>query len=990
MKGRDNTEKYLERQNHENTLSSFLDPPIYCRPHTRWWWMGNAALEEDITWQLEQMREQGIGGVEQITMQPVYRKGNVPYLSDRFFELVKHAIEEARRLGMEFSLNFGGPGWVIGGDWLPPEDRSMNMVPTWTRITGSTTFSGEIPIDIGDHPQTGQIRLEGIDPKDELLAMVAARVGDGVLQEDSLLDLTGRVDGRSLEWEVPDGQWQLMAFWLKPTGQGHAIDHFNKEAMERYCKHLGGRFREEFGEEFGKTVESFFVDSFEVALLDNGIYWSRGLLDRFRETEGYDLVPYLPAIWWEVGEISPRIRYDVNHFLHRVGLEAFFSTFLDWCQRNGVRGRIQPYGFTTDIIEGAGMTHIPEMEITAGEKDTLTRFDTRIGPKKYVSSGAHIYGRNVVSVEAYTYLHWESYRGTLEELKIASDMFLRSGANKFYNHGYSCTPERETAPSRRFQSEVLISHPNVWWKYYRRLSDYLARCCHLLRQGSFVADIAVYSPLASQWTEDVLNARSWPRGFEWGELGRLLIANGYDFDLVNDDSLVNLSRMEKGTITINETEYSVLILPNIRAMPLETLKAVRDWVEGGGKVVALERVPEASVGMQDWESRDREVRRIVEEMFDLPRWRVNPTAPREYGRGKTYHIHNVIDRSNPLDRHASVFDPFLNVLREHVTPDMGIDFLKHDIRENRGITHIHRRTDERDIYFVANVQDRAMDMPLAFRVTGKRPTECNPVSGEIHRLWEYREEGEVTRLPISLPPYGSTFIVFEDQQNTQGHVTESTLDRVIRVNDHAVQGIVSQNGIHGVTLDDGSSGRTSVEDIPPYFRIEGDWQLLLKGKDFPETSISLSGLGSWTEDERTKHFSGTGRYEVKFDLPVSYLFKDLLLDLDLGSVGDIAEVELNGIDVGVRWMRGQTLDITEAARPGTNSLVVKVTNTLINRVSGLEEIPPVPDHLKERLGGDAGTRRKRAQELFGYQPLPPSGLMGPVTIQVGRKISIDI
>ena len=98
----------------------FADPPASCRPHTRWWWMGNAITKDDLTWQLQQMHEQGIGGVEQITMGEVYEKGNVPYLSEEHLDLLVHAIREAKKRGMEFSLNFGGPGWVIGGAWVPP------------------------------------------------------------------------------------------------------------------------------------------------------------------------------------------------------------------------------------------------------------------------------------------------------------------------------------------------------------------------------------------------------------------------------------------------------------------------------------------------------------------------------------------------------------------------------------------------------------------------------------------------------------------------------------------------------------------------------------------------------------------------------------------------------------------------------------------------------------------------------------------------------
>ncbi|MCA9438902.1 MAG: glycosyl hydrolase, partial [Candidatus Omnitrophica bacterium] len=97
---------------------SFLSPPMDCFPHTRWWWPGSAVTKDEITWELEQMRSKGIGGVEQISMGPVYEKGNIEYLSDEYLEMAKHTVAEAKRLGMEVSFNFGGPGWVIGGDWV--------------------------------------------------------------------------------------------------------------------------------------------------------------------------------------------------------------------------------------------------------------------------------------------------------------------------------------------------------------------------------------------------------------------------------------------------------------------------------------------------------------------------------------------------------------------------------------------------------------------------------------------------------------------------------------------------------------------------------------------------------------------------------------------------------------------------------------------------------------------------------------------------------
>ena len=112
-----------------------------------------------------------------------------------------------------------------------------------------------------------------------------------------------------------------------------------------------------------------------------------------------------------------------------------------------------------------------------------------------------------------------------------------------------------------------------------------------MRQGDFTPDIALYSPLANQWTLDVLNARKWTREFDWGSLGDLLLSNGYDFDLLNDDALQNLADTNDGLIKIREMAYKILILPNIQAIPVQILENIQAYVKAGGVVMALERVP---------------------------------------------------------------------------------------------------------------------------------------------------------------------------------------------------------------------------------------------------------------------------------------------------------------------------------------------------------------------------------------------------------------
>jgi hypothetical protein len=985
----------------EDLRQNFLNPPMTCRPQTYWFWPGSGVTEKEITWELQQMHDHGLGGVLiNSAFSPIYEKGSIPFLSDEHLAMLRHAVLTAKKLDMKVTLNFSG-GWVFGGFWVPPQERSQSLVPAALELTGPRNFSRELPKFKKAADHRGEITVTDIPDSDKLVAVVAGRIVDGKMEAASLVDLTLQVQGSTLHWSVPAGDWQVTAFWLKYTGQRTVapdygqdhwcVDHFSRTAMKNYCDFIGGKFYQAVGDEFGKTVEALHCDSFEMASLPNGIYWSDSLMTEFRQYKGYDLARYLPALWWSVSDISPKIRYDVNDFLNHAGLGIFFSAFFDWCHRHNVQGSMEPYGFSTDILQGAGRADIPIMEITPGEKDAVPWFDTRIGPRRYVASGADLYGRNIIGVEAYTFIHWEIFRATLEELKIASDGFFCAGANKFYNHLYSYTPEREAAPSRTLPWEAVINHTNIWWKYYRLLADYIARCCFLLRLGAPVKDIAVYSPLANQWTLDVQNARKWTRDFYWGELGKLIAANGYDFDLVNDKVLQHQAQLADGKVSVGSMEYKILILPNIQAMPLETLESIQRYVKNGGVVIALERVPESSTGFVDYAARDAKVRALVSEMFTEPVGD-NGTGPRDFGKGRTYHIKLVINRQDVLDWRSSALDPFVNTLREHTMPDVSIDLSAAGLRENNGVSFAHRKVGENDLYFVSNIQERSCTTPVTFRIQGKVPWRWNPYDGTITRLCQYRAKANSIEVPLDLAPYESMFLLLQPDEDSV-RVEPSSLRMITDIKGDALIALAGENGVHQVVAEKQKrrySFPVTIKNVPPPFQINGQWTMILEGNSFARVESTLTQLVSWTSDPRTKHFSGTGRYETSFALPSEYLAPDLQLELDLGSVGNVAEVEVNGKRVGICWMRNQRLNITRTVSGGSNRLVVLVTNTLINRASGLTQLVPVPEDLVAHYGRGTTSYSAGFRGPVGFKPLPASGLLGPVRIIATKKFNLPL
>ena len=177
----------------ETIRTNFKNPPVDCWPHTRWWWPGNPVGKETITWHLEQMNSHGIKGVEQITMGAYYEKGNIPFMSEEFFEMLRHMVKEAKRLDMEVSINFGGPGWIIGGDWVPDNERSKDIVPTSVLLKGPLNYSGPLPDSLTRTQRSWEIYKPRLEGKEKLLAVVAGKIDNQTIDSGSLIILTDKV-----------------------------------------------------------------------------------------------------------------------------------------------------------------------------------------------------------------------------------------------------------------------------------------------------------------------------------------------------------------------------------------------------------------------------------------------------------------------------------------------------------------------------------------------------------------------------------------------------------------------------------------------------------------------------------------------------------------------------------------------------------------------------------------------------------------------------
>ena len=251
----------------------------------------------------------------------------------------------------------------------------------------------------------------------------------------------------------------------------------------------------------------------------------------------------------------------------------------------------------------------------------------------------------------------------------------------------------------------------------------------------------------------------------------------------------------------------------------------------------------------------------------------------------------------------------------------------------------HRRcADGSDIYFVANKMNDPVTGACLFRAGGKRPELWQAETGKIERTVAFSESNGCVRVPLHLEPTESVFVIFREKSpNAETKIPNAKNFLEFK----AVQ------------------------------EIAGSWDLRFSPNWGAPPKVTLDKLISWSEhaDVGVKYFSGTAVYSKTIQIPAILLGKNQSLYLDLGSVAVIAEVKLNGKDLGIGWKRPFRFDLTAAAKAGDNALEVKVVNLWPNRLirdAGLPE--------KERLTWSTWNPYKPTD------PLLPSGLLGPVRL----------
>jgi len=244
----------------------------------------------------------------------------------------------------------------------------------------------------------------------------------------------------------------------------------------------------------------------------------------------------------------------------------------------------------------------------------------------------------------------------------------------------------------------------------------------------------------------------------------------------------------------------------------------------------------------------------------------------------------------------------------------------------------HRKLKNGDIYFLDNRSNHDESIDASFRVVGMQPELWRAETGTTAAVSFKIADGRTT-VPLHLEPWGAVFVVFRKATSETSHAVSDPMNVKVAT-------------------------------------INGPWNVAFQPGRGAPASITMNELSDWSQnaDSGVKYFSGIGTYTKTVQASPEWFGKGARLWLDLGDVKNLAEVTVNGKNLGQTWHEPYRVDVTSALRPGANEITIKVVNAWVNRLIGDEQ---------------SGATKYTFADVKPYKsnsPLLPSGLLGPVTV----------
>ena len=868
-----------------------------------------------------------------------------------------------------------------------------------------------------------------------------------------------------LKWSVPDGNWTIMRFGYTTVGRknnpapesglGLECDKLSKKALDLHWEKGIKPILDKLGPLSGKVLNNLLIDSYEVGANN----WTPDKRSEFKKRTGYDLLNYLPTLAGRVVEnalITEKFLWDFRRVNSDMFADNYFGYFAQKCKQHGLLSSIEPYHGSFECLAVGAKFDIIMGEFWVGG-DSVGQ-DSEL---KLAATSAHTHGQKIVGAESFTSMpdtgSWQNHPGSL---KIIGDQVYCIGVNRFILHRYAHQPWNNYLPGITMgQWGINFDRTNTWFMQSKPWMKYLARSQYMLQQGQFVADVLFFAGqsipnglVSSQKLKDL--------GYDYDVIGtdlieKLSVKNGlitlpsgmqYKLLVMPDTAFMTAKLAEKIEKLINSG--AVVLGPKPQNSP-----SLMDYPKGDSKL--------HSIADRLW-GKDGDIKtinkpcgkgRIISGLTPedvLRQLKITPDFIDLSKNARTAFIHRKIDNAdvyfvasrNQQQNTALCSFRITGKKPQLWNPETG------DIEpaplwqaeNNRTIVTIpfapsgsmfvvfRQPIDNTDSY--VSVESKitpeptdslkilkaqygvfSSDIPALVDVTDKLAAMIKDTNLEVHVNNDLAgtdpAPGTYKKLKVTYSLNGDVDNIDIEENKVLKLPLESfkpvPFIASLSVTPEKTTLAVAENGQYTLTKSSGKKATIEVSDLPEPIKIKGDWQLkFTPGWNAPE-EITLPKLTSWTTSDVNgiRYYSGTAAYYKQFDIPADFQSKSDKIILDLGQVLYLAQVKLNGKDLGTLWKYPFRLDITDALKTGSNDLEIAVTNLWVNRLIGDEQYPDdcqwngnalkawpdwllknEPRPVKERLTFTTWKHWKKDD------PLLPSGLIGPVKINAVRIITV--
>ncbi len=547
------------------------------------------------------------------------------------------------------------------------------------------------------------------------------------IKKDEVLNLTSMIDSKGLLiWNVPAGDWIIQHSGMNQTGvqihpvpssevMGFAADILSKEAIQSSFDSYIGQILKRIPPEKRKTLTKIVLDSYE----QGSANWTDGFAQKFQAVYGYDPMPWTPVLKGHIVESqeqSDRFLWDLRRLVADLIPENFSGAIQERSRQNGLKLWHEPYaghGFPGEFFNLGKYTDVP-----AGEFWVTKSPGDHFSTCRAASSVANVYGRNIVSVEAFTSGSNCLYKMLPRDLKTYGDWAFAQGINHYTFH-VSVLQPNDDKPGINTWYGTEFNRNNNWFQDAKSYIDYVKRISALLQRGKRQTDVAIYIGDDVPCDKPTL---PYP------------LPQGYDLDFINYDAIINLAKVENGLLVLpSGASYKVLVLPKSSFMRPEFLLKLEQFVKEG--LIVYGPKPLQSPSLKGFPGCDNDVQTIADRLWGRIDGKI--VLWNSFGKGKLFFGHTL--------------DDFFTKVGLAPDVEMPADFV-----------FTHRKESDTDIYFIANQKSEQRNANISFRIVNKQPELWDALSGERMILNNYIVKDGSTIIPLEFQQAGSCFVVFRN------------------------------------------------------------------------------------------------------------------------------------------------------------------------------------------------------------------------------------